>query len=61
MRETLSSAKYVNNLHKEFENSAYTTLDVHSVHALHLQKKRNFWVILKVTRLLLSCGESNVW
>ena len=38
MRETLSSAKYVNNLNKEFENSAYTTLDVHSVHALAEEK-----------------------
>ena len=45
MRETLSSAKYVNNLHKEFENSAYTTLDVRSVHALAEEKKRHLWVI----------------
>ena len=36
----MSSAKYVNNLHKEFENSAYTTLDVHSVHALAEEREK---------------------
>ena len=45
----MSSAKYVNNLHKEFENSAYTTLDVHSVHALAEEKRKDICGLLKVT------------
>ena len=64
----MSSAKYVNNLHKEFENSAYTTLDVRSVHALaecRRKDKRHLWVIesdCKAQCSLLSCwGESKVW
>ena len=61
----MSSAKYVNNLHKEFENSAYTTLDVYLVHALAEEKKRHLWVIesdCKAQCSLPSCwGESKVW
>ena len=69
MRETMSSAKYVNNLHKEFENCAYTTLDVHSVHALAEEKTFvGYWKWLRgaisSAELLgrkYKCGDLAVW